>query len=143
MSQAGGSSSTTASPGCCSTPVAVVIEPARDLAEQTAACLKDYCRFLPVIKVDCFIGSSDSRRGREQVDCHIAGSLMSVQPRAFVGVSSPLRLLMLMNSGNSRTVAGPCAVPCHFSCQGTWRSLPRTNARSNRRAAIFRCDFLF
>ncbi len=59
--------------GGCSTPIAIIIEPARDLAEQTAKCMQDYCRFLPAIKVECFIGSADSRRGREKVDCHIAG----------------------------------------------------------------------
>jgi superfamily II DNA/RNA helicase len=79
------------SAGSCSSPTAIIIEPARDLAEQTAACLHDYCRVLPSIKVQCFIGSSDSRRGRDMLDCHIAGAKLC----AGLAVVCWLRLLRL------------------------------------------------
>ncbi len=116
------------SAGSCSSPIAIIIEPARDLAEQTAACLHDYCRFLPSIKVQCFIGSSESRRGRDMLDCHIAGANLcatcvrgcalyfSTGPYAhsMTAVATPGRLLDLVQS-HALSLAKASAAPSHPS----------------------------
>jgi ATP-dependent RNA helicase DDX1 len=133
-SHVGGGAAAGPAPGSCSAPLAVIIEPARDLAEQTASCLKDYCRFLPSIKVDCFIGSSDSRRGREQVDCHIAGSSVWLGRCSFslsAAVATPGRLLDLVQSH----VLSLSKVTGAQFCRLPRRLLPH--------APDCRCDFLF